>query len=384
MKYFHLGPNHMPIFLAFITVLSSLFAVPAFAQNQFIRCVQNQLRSLSLDPGPADGQLGPQTQNALEKYRKDRPEFAGLPDITDRFAVNWCRELGAQSDALARFIPSAKPAVILYDEAPDSTQGLLILEQYFKVRKFYKQAYNIKLASRVDLAASHSVSLLTERLNTLSLQHNNRRFVEKNIRKRCNPERRSFTAFASRSLIGICFLPKQVFNDLWFDRMKAPLGYGLAHEYFHQIQRELSADKRQRYYKKGHRPPRRYMWPSWMVEGSAEVFGYLYLEQEMGRLRRFDQVFRKAYRHKQTLHRIAQKPYLKDTPDYLVSFLAAEILARRFGPQSLLEYWRTVGTGLPPEEAFSQVFGLTLPAYEQEFEALRKDIRLAKEFIQKP
>jgi hypothetical protein len=69
-------------------------AVKAHLSQEQIRLVQQQLNGAGIDPGPIDGYLSPQTQDALRQFQRARglPETGQLDKVTKDHLLNQTTE----------------------------------------------------------------------------------------------------------------------------------------------------------------------------------------------------------------------------------------------------------------------------------------------------
>ncbi len=359
-----------------LTATLLMLAHPSFAANQFVRCVQAQLVAMGQDPGPIDGSLGKRTRAALAKAINGHPDLETLPRMSNTYAVTWCRKLGQHSSDLLKFYPSETKAVINADE-PNLEKNEALMQSAFlgveleKVRDWYYRAHNVRLASRVDLAASSSGKRVAARVRKMQAQGGHAKVPTKNVLARC--KRSEIAAYADQNFIVVCFQNEKTFDFAWTEKIKVRLGYTLAHEYFHSIQFEYAAAKQLIVYRKGQKPPRSKVRPSWMVEGSADYMANLYITDTYKRFITPDRIFEYSNKHDQTLNKIARTDSLRDPTDYEVSFLAVHLLGERYGVNALLKYWENIGLGMTHKASFEDAFNMTLDAYEKKFEVLRKD-----------
>ncbi len=136
------------------------------------------------------------------------------------------------------------------------------------------------------------------------------------------------------------------------------LSHVAAHEYAHFWQKDTGS-------------PRDGSGPTWLLEGSAELIGYLALEG--AGLATYDTV--RAY----SLRRVPSgAPSLADMErrvdefSYPVAFLATELLTAHRGPGSLRDYWRSLARGAPWEQAFTDAFGERPADFYDRFEQHRR------------
>jgi hypothetical protein len=164
----------------------------------------------------------------------------------------------------------------------------------------------------------------------------------------------------------------------WQDVSTAQVVQTVAHEYFHVLQRDLT---------KLESPPRtdptapvktnclgsgHDRGPTWLTEGSAELFGWLTVANAAGVDLR---VIREAYGSivfDGDLKALEESLLFRSSSDhaYPLGFLATDFASKgRMGP--LFQYYRLVGQGVPWKDAFSRSFGATIEYFYELFEAYR-------------
>lgn len=72
---------------------------------------------------------------------------------------------------------------------------------------------------------------------------------------------------------------------------------------------------------------------------------------------------------------------MEDGQDYIVSHFAVYLLATRHGTDRVQDYWRLIGQGHAKEDAFRQLFEMSVSDYETLFENLRRDRSDAINFV---
>lgn len=178
-------------------------------------------------------------------------------------------------------------------------------------------------------------------------------------------------AIASADFILVCFPEdsRPALNPL-------RLGSVLAHEMFHQMQYDLSETRDDR---PGVGP--RKLGPAWLVEGSAEVIEFLYIQAllpadgpELFELQN------PARRSRKTLSSLQAHGSVRDPASYGVARFAATLLARRHGVDGFINYFAALGRGQNRTEAFERTFGQTPEAFEAEFETVRRDFGAARDW----
>jgi len=146
----------------------------------------------------------------------------------------------------------------------------------------------------------------------------------------------------------------------------------LTHTQFHSIQRALGIGRTD---------------PPWIAEGSAEYSmarvmaanGRMNFQAERASIA--SEVASMTTKLSDLEERTFQAPV---RAPYALGFLAAEYLASKYGEQSILTYWRSLGAILKPrydrgdyaavgawQEAFGQAFGLPVAEFYRQFEMYR-------------
>jgi hypothetical protein len=164
----------------------------------------------------------------------------------------------------------------------------------------------------------------------------------------------------------------------WKDVGLAQVVQTVAHEYFHVLQRELT---------KFPSPPQTDpavpaksnclgsgydRGPTWLTEGSAELFGWLTVADAASVDLR---VIREAYTRnvfEGSLKDYEEALRFRSTSDasYPLGFLATDFAARG-SMTPVFQYYRFVGSGMPWKDAFARAFGMTIDFFYEQFEAYR-------------
>ncbi len=165
---------------------------------------------------------------------------------------------------------------------------------------------------------------------------------------------------------GTCFAGWRSTIFLIDSQCRADGSLVLDHEYFHLLQIHLAGfgDDLEEF---GHaRGPR------WLLEGMADYAEALY-RGEVGprtyqELRDENAFFAASWAG--TLEATGDQIFAEN---YVLGFLAVELLVQRAGEGALLDYYRTISTGMPWREAFSSVFGVGVDEFHEEFELYRAE-----------
>ena len=142
----------------------------------------------------------------------------------------------------------------------------------------------------------------------------------------------------------------------------------LEHEYFHLLQSHLAG------FGEDLNEFRRARGPLWLLEGMADYAEAVY-RAEVGP-RTYEEL-----RDRNAFSVASWAGTLEATGDhifaesYVLGFLAVDLLVQRAGEEALLDYYRSVSTGLRWREAFSSVFGIDVDEFYEEFELRRAENR---------
>ncbi|MDC1482123.1 hypothetical protein N8146_07540 [Ascidiaceihabitans sp.] len=124
-----------------------------------------------------------------------------------------------------------------------------------------------------------------------------------------------------------------------------------------------------------------------MVEGTAEVFEWIYSVQVQGKdaANTADQALFNmqtgALRSRLTLTQLTDAGSTKVRGGYGTARFVAFVLAQRNGTEDLLEYFAVLGQTKDRDVAFEKVFGLSFDKFEADFERIRRDFTAAKEYV---
>ena len=191
-------------------------------------------------------------------------------------------------------------------------------------------------------------------------------------------------AAANRSYTVMCWLKPTAYDREWLALIEQQLPPILAHEFTHQLQYHLANDD----------PPQRIngtkellLGPSWMVEGTAEVFERIYSVQVQGKdaADTADQalfnMLTLARRSRLTLTQLTEAGSIKGRGGYGTARFAAFVLAQRNRFEDLLDYFAVLGQTKDREVAFEKDFGLSFDKFEADFERIRRDFSATIEYV---
>ncbi len=347
--------------------------------NEYVSCVQKQLKALGFFPEPADGELHPLTTQALTLFRqKAGSELFAQPDLNERTALTWCRVIGASEEQAAALMPSQKGPVILVDESEGDALLNAVTTAYKTAATYFRTRHNIRLASRIDIAASSDPEKLTAFLTKLRrARKESVKDLSVPVANQCRSLERVKAAALSNQII-FCLKNQAAFDQVIASEIQTDLNQTMIHEYTHHIQRELANAKLRS------RPlggMRRYLGPNWMVEGGAEYFTSQFQSPNRGREEMLAYLKSEVASTNKRLGELRPHRSVSTSDDYALALFATYVLAKRFGDESLLVYWREVGKGYPWEQAFEAAFGMTLESFESRFQDLRGNVGTATDFI---
>ncbi len=364
----------------FLFVLCLLLPIQAKAE-EYVLCMQNQLKELGYDPGPLDGFWGAKTKAAALASLDQEEQLQGNPMLQNPrgvSAVSWCRILGEKYATVRKFRPSVEKPVFLFDKEATSSSRALIRISSRQAHRYFRYRHRVDLAGRIDVVAGSDHKQISSHLITLQRKrHEPTSKVRQDTKKRCQ-EAKTWNAAAYSNQIYVCW-PKDIVHDSnWLSRWKHFATTVMVHEYAHAIQKELSLDKTHKYL----RPDgRRIMGPNWLVEGSAMM---LALDYSFPGLKgdRMPAFFTIQWPAKKSSLKLSDIKSVSTNEEYAVSKFAAFLLVKRFGIESMIEYWRQIGQGNDWNKAFQNTFGMSLKEYEREFETLRQSLQLSHAFVQ--
>lgn len=271
---------------------------------------------------------------------------------------------------------------IYTDLQANALKTALLSEADKKVRAFFADQFDQRITAPVILVGTSDPDILNEHLmKALTDLGRRQRTSPIDGAKLCDDKK--IGAAANRPYIVMCWRKPKVYDHRWRVLTGQKLAPILAHEFTHQLQYDLAGDD----------PAQRIagtkkllLGPSWMIEGSAEVFEQMYKVQIQGKdvdddaAQSLFNMQSPARRSRLTLSDLTPTGSTKGRGAYGTARFAAYLLARRNGPQALFQYFEILGQAKDRDIAFEQVFGLTFKAYETNFERVRRDFAAATEF----
>ena len=124
-----------------------------------------------------------------------------------------------------------------------------------------------------------------------------------------------------------------------------------------------------------------------MVEGTAEVFEWMYSVQVQGK-DAGDTVDQALFNmqtgarcSRLTLTQLTDAGSTKGRGGYGTARFVVFVLAQRNEPEDSLEYFTVLGQTKDRDVAFEKVFGLSFDKFEADFERIRRDFAAAKEYV---
>ncbi|EBA15829.1 hypothetical protein RSK20926_14399 [Roseobacter sp. SK209-2-6] len=350
-------------------------------QKEYVTCVQNQLRSLGQANVSVTGRLDSATKTATNAVLEQGSETKGLtllPRITNKTAVSWCRELAALRPALKRYMPSAKPPIVVAEGGTGSLQTKLVSTAFKNVESFFRAHYGIHLASRVDVAGAASGEELAKLAVGLQRQRGQSYGgMSSSISRICRTPSLGYGGQAYRDQLLICWKHRSRYDQAWYKKVSRMVSSIMAHEYMHHLQRELTNDK---IWKANYRSQAK-MGPLWMVEGGAELAEYNWrIKRGGGKVLPFNTLMKPAAKSAKNLRAMQRWQSIRGREEYATSRFAVYLLARRFGEEAIIDYWRYLGQGNSWEAAFKAAFGMSMGEYYQKFETVRRNSKLAAAF----
>jgi hypothetical protein len=251
-----------------------------------------------------------------------------------------------------------------------------------EVRSFFASRFDLSIHTPVALIATSDPAQLNTHLSK-GLKDLGRRPRSSpiNVVKLC--DNKPIGAAANRPYIVMCWPKPADYDARWLASISKRLTPVLAHEFAHQLQYHLAQDD----------PVKRIagtkeilLGPSWMIEGSAEVFEHLFevstqKENSDTDAQSLFNMQSPARRSRLTLSQITKTGSTRGRGAYGTARFAAFLLAQRSGPEALFQYFETLGKVNDRDIAFKEVFGLSFEEFEADFERVRRDFAAAQEYV---
>lgn len=262
--------------------------------------------------------------------------------------------------------------------APTVQDRQVLRQLETQVRRYFLTTFGVEVTSRFALVGAGDAATLLAQVQAAQKAGSWRVRRRSLDGGRICPKTRVGGA-ANRTFIALCW-PAPIAGEDASQALRVAAGAVLAHEYVHQLQYDLARD----------RPARRLgddwlMGPAWLFEGTAEVFedhfrtGGLAVDGVA-----LFNLQSSARRSRLTLDQMRATGALGNGQAYGVARFAAFLLAGRYGPQALLDYFAQLGATKDQDAAFLAAFGTTMVGFEAEFEAVRRDFGAAKAYVGVP
>ncbi|KAJ54236.1 hypothetical protein ACMU_03880 [Actibacterium mucosum KCTC 23349] len=330
--------------------MAGVIATPALAdsRSEAVACVQNQLATMGLYNGKADGRASSAVRSAVAAYQTSKGAISSRAFDLDS-AIVFCRHIGLRDKSMRQFWPSTKrPYVIIASDSIDKALKDEVTKSTALSLSAFRRTYGIELANTVYISIGQTPREMAEM--TRKHHQRNRGDIVKYWTERCDTKA-NFTGVSYGGMIALC-------RD-----GPATLGKGLArnyvrqvvvHEVFHEAQAQLSGEPR-----KLKRSQSAVDWqgPVWMVEGSAE---FVALNVTTGRSAgSLVSWFRARLKQRPELilleQSTAREYFTLDV--YYGGALGVSRLVSRSGTKSLTRFYEMLGQGVDWEEAFAKAYG---------------------------
>lgn len=273
-------------------------------------------------------------------------------------------------------------SLIYTDEAGSSVKKALLKEADKDVRAFFADTFSQVIDKPTILVGTSEPEKINSHLMK-ALQDINRspRRSPIDAAKLC--ENKAIGAAANRPYIVMCWRKPETHDAAWGASIRPRLTAILAHEFAHQLQYHLSQDDPAKFVGE---TKEQLFGPSWLVEGSAEVFERLFQVQVQGKDADDDasqilfNMQSPARRSRLTLSELTAAGSTKGRGAYGTARFAAFLLAERNGNDALFRYFEVLGQVKNRDVAFSQVFGFSFEEFEIDFERVRRNFAAATEY----
>ena len=150
----------------------------------------------------------------------------------------------------------------------------------------------------------------------------------------------------------------------------------LTHEYFHIVQDDLVGSSIANAALTTPPTQVRAWGPAWLVEGSADLFGWLAYSERSGRS--FDGIKADQIAQARTTTDLLQlmetnRGFQSVATPYQLAFLATDLLSKPNGVGSLAQYFTSIGEGAEWHAAFQAAFGISADAFYTKFQQYRSN-----------
>jgi len=339
------------------------------------------LNQLGYDAGPEDGLWGKRTKAAALAIRTESPKLTNNPylnNLTRASAISWCREVGTTHFAVRKHQPSIKEAEFHFGPEITSIQRNMVQSAARTAWAFLKSRLKFEMASRIDVVAGRDPRQIARDLKTFARKRGFRPFPDQrqHVKTHCaDVQRWTALTYTEIDFVLVCANPSMTADHDWQMGHRA-LSKLFVHEFVHSFQAEHSLAKT-------HPDPRqrstKLMGPGWMIEGAAMVAELEYLSPGLKKfgVTTIVELLAPARTSDLRLNKIKKA---ESTEEYEVALFAVFLLAKRESVNRVMDYWRLLGQGKSQEQAFDEIFGMSLAEFETLFQKMRQDLWLSLDF----
>lgn len=371
-----------PVFSLFLLLLLSLVTLPAKSHaEEYVLCLQRQLNALGYDAGPEDGLWGKRTKAAALALRSENPLLKDHPNLAKAnraSAIAWCREIGVARFDTQKYRPSFEDEKFRFAPEFTAVQRSVIKSSTFSAWAFLKHYLKFDLASRIDVVAGVDAGQIATDMKAISRRGSTSHYPNqrKKVGKHCDGVT-TWTAIAYPDFIMICANPDMTDDADWI-KEKPRLIRLFIHEFVHSFQSEHSLAKTQPDLS---RRGLKTMGPGWMVEGAAMLAEFEHYSRGLREFG-FSTIAQLQAPAKESKLRLGKLGKLEGREEYEVARFAVFLLAKRESVSRVMDYWRLLGQGKSPNQAFVDIFGMSLAEFEEHFQRARNEAVYAIQFIQ--
>lgn len=348
-------------FLVLLVVALGLSS-PAGASDA-VRCVQAQLNALGYGAGRADGQVGPATRAALDRYEG----VAGVltPRPLDRYsAIVHCRKLGQRHPAARAFWPSAgAPFTVIVTGDFRDTVRQRIEENLTAALSSLKLRHGVELAGRFTVVLGTSAGPMRKAARPYLREGFDTAGLERRLRNNC--ARPGISGVAVPGVFFVCETAEDRDSD---PATAQDIQRVVRHEIFHEVQFQLrgvtlNASDAEYLRQTG---------PVWLIEGSAEVLAGVLDGHSSDPYLIASTVLAGKPIPDLRVFEIAGPGASADGLYVLGALAARELSDGTRGSSALVKYFEYIGDGLPWEKAFQRAFFRTPGGFYLEWDRLMK------------